>query len=190
VVHAGCFELYGYSSGGGDDAVIPVYSISSFIDPLLTKLLAAEDRRMGNILSKMNTKNKRLNDTKIDGFIHRGIYYIPKDAVWIRVAKQSKTALHLSLIGEMESFLKDRQRVEDDRKLISQVLFNLLSPCRSNQDIRNALPNCLVSVMPELAKLPRTDSEAYTLQDNPRALRQYEMALLKMEVFVATQLLY
>jgi hypothetical protein len=168
----------------------PIYSVTSIIDPLTAKLFAAEERRMGNLVSKLNTRNKHLSDTKVDGFIHRGLYYIPKDAVSIRGAKQSKTALHLSLIGEMESFLKERKRVEDDRKLISQVLFLLLSPCTSLQDIRNALPECLVGCVPDLVRLNRTDDAAYTIRDNPRALRQYETALLKIEIFVATQLLY
>jgi hypothetical protein len=145
---------------------------------------------LGGIISRLNTKNKRFCETKVDGFIHAGIYYIPRDAISIRGPRQSRVALHLSLVGEMQDFLNEKQRVESEKKLISQVLFNLLNPCTSNQDIRNTLPECLVGYIPDLAKLHRTNSEAYTIQDNPRALHQYETALLKIEVFVATQLLY
>jgi hypothetical protein len=161
-----------------------------YINIILTKLFAAEERRLSGIISRLNTKNKQFRETKVDGFIHAGLYYVPKDAISIRGPRQTKTALHLSLIGEMESFLGEANRVKSERKLISQALFNLLSPCTSLQDVRNALPECLVSCVPDISKLNRTDIEAYTIQDKPRELRQYKTALLQIEVYVATQLLY
>jgi hypothetical protein len=165
-------------------------TIAVIITTLTAKLFEAEERRLASAIVSLNQRNKRLFDRKVDGFLHSGIFYLPKDASLLGGPGQTKTPLHLSLHGEMETFLKDRKAVGDEHKLISQVLFTVLVPCRSAQHIRNALPECLVGYLPNIAVLSRTDEAAYTIQDKPRALRQYEKALPKMEVYSATQYLY
>ena len=161
------------------------------INTLTTRLFVAEDRRLAAILSKLNQRNKPLNDTKLDGFLHAGQFYMPKDASFISGQLAYRTPLHLSLHGDMECFLADRKCVEDEKKLISQVLFTLLVNCVSPQEVRDTLPECLIAHLSnDIAHLERTDEPSYTIKYNPRALRQYAKALPKIEFYSATPLLY
>lgn len=54
-----------------------------------------------------------------------------------------RPALHISLANEMLHFLKDKVTVESDKKQISQLLFKLLYQCNDQQEMHDALPDCL-----------------------------------------------
>lgn len=165
-------------------------TIAPIVTALTTRLFEAEERRLGAIISSLNKRNKGMAEVKLDGFLYLGIFYLPKDATLRSVGPVAKTALCGSLYGEMESFLQDKKQVLDEQKLIKQILFTLLRPCRNNQNFRDALPECLVNCLPDLARLLRQEETAWTIRDNPRALRQYEKFLPRMELYSAAKLLY
>jgi len=82
-------------------------------------------------------------------------------------------------------------KVDLEKQLIKQSLSHLLIPCRSEQDIRDALPDCLSALMPRsIQALPRTNEEAWTIRNDERALRQYRKALPRIEFYSAARLIY
>ena len=155
------------------------------------RLFVAEGRRLNGYLIELNTKNKQLKDTLIDGFIYGGKYYQPREVtLWVAAFGQARTPLHRSLQGEMENYLTDKKSVDDERKLITQTLYTLLAPCRTNQQIRDALPECLLDCFEGVSNLPRSQEVGFTLRDNPRALRQFEKILPRIEIYSVARLLY
>jgi hypothetical protein len=108
----------------------------------------------------------------------------------VLAAGQAKVTLDFSLNGEMELWLKDRKIIKDDAAMIKQVLWKLLTPCQTEIHIRNALPECLVNLIQSLKSHPRTSEAGYTLMDDPRAYRQFQKYLPKMELYSVTRLLY
>lgn len=166
-------------------------STYALVKALTDTLFKAEERRLDRAILALNQENKRLQGAQIDGFLHAGQFFLPKGvSLTLAGPGQAKTALHKDLIGEMLHHLKDRSTVQEEREFISQTLYKLLNPCRTQQDIRDALPECLVNCIPELARLPRQREAAFTIKDDPRALRQYEKILPKMEIYSAARLLY
>lgn len=93
-------------------------------------------------------------------------------------------------MGRMEKWLKDRETVLTDRSLIRQILFLLIKTRYDKQEIRDALPECLVPLVPGCSLLPRTREPGWTLQHKPMALRQFHDLTPKMEVYSAARLFY
>lgn len=162
---------------------------AGLIKTLTDHLFAPEERRLAGYISKLNQRNKKLSEIKTDGFLYAGVFYQPADATLVLDRHQYKPSLHISLQADMEKHMRDRAEVMEERALISQTLFLLLKPCYSNQDYRDALPECLASLL-KLTHMPRTREMAYTIEHNARAKRQFEKILPKMEIYSTAGLLY
>lgn len=154
-------------------------------------LLSPEFRRLDSEIEKLNAANKEVKRLAVDGFIYGGLYFLPKTGTRIVAgAGRAKPTLHFSLVDRMETWLKDNKAIIDDSSLIRQMLFRLLSSCRNETEVRNALPECLVSLVQGLSSLHRSDEVAYTLAGDERAKRQFEKILPRMEFYSATRLIY
>lgn len=161
------------------------------IDTITAQLFKAEERRLDTALHKINRANREAG-AATDGFFYNGQFYRPLTGQLLVAGKgHPKAMLHPSLHGPMDGFLADKKRVEDERKFTYQTLMNLLTPCKCEQDIRSTLPECLKSFLPEeIATLERHTTAAFTIENNPRALRQYEKILPTIEAYSVSQLLY
>jgi hypothetical protein len=163
----------------------------NIIHSIADKLFEAEERRINAMIVKLNQQNKRLSEAKVDGFLYNGQLYMPKQgSLLVLGVNQSKVPLHISLHSEMDKLAKDDKIVRDDRSFIIQTLFILLSPCVSKQDIRDTLPECIVDCAGDLQRLSRTREPAWSIQHNPRAIKQYHKLLPKLEIYAAARLIY
>ena len=165
--------------------------INSTMVRAMSKLFEAEERRLNERIIQLNKENKALQGSQLDGFLYGAGYYIPRETIHqAQIGHSTKVALHERLVPAMEAHLKDRSMVLDEMRVIRQTLFKLISTCQTWIDVRNALPECVVTCIPELARIKRTEPPAQTIQDNPRTLRQYLKVLPTMEVYSAARLLY
>ena len=96
-----------------------------------------------------------------DGFLYRGVFY--NNLRSNIFSKGQRGNLMPSMEDSMIQYLKDVKKTSDDRTKVRQVLANLLLPCKSEQDVRDVLPESLIEVIPELRQMPRTRPEAFTL---------------------------
>lgn len=158
----------------------------------LTKVLfEPEDRRLKSIINELNTSNKKLKTLTTDGFLYGGQFYrASSGTTTVLSAGQAKNTLDFSLNGEMERWFKDHRIITNDASMIRQILWKLLKPCNTEVHIRNALPECLVNLIPHLKTHPRTSEAGYTLREDERAWRQFQKYLPKMELYSVTRLLY
>ena len=164
---------------------------NKLINELLETLFAPEKRRLAGVITELNKTNKQLKNLSADGFIYGGIVYMPSGVSTTVVGPgQAKNSLDFSLYDEMERWLKDSKTVFDDQSLIRQMLFLLLWPCQKNRDIRDTLPDCLVSLIPDLKQHPRSLNPGWTLDHNERARKQFDKLLPKMELYSAARLFY
>lgn len=85
---------------------------------------------------------------------------------------------------DMELFLKDKTMVERDSRQMWQLLFSAIFPCTSLQDVRDVLPDMVVSFIPELNQFPRTREEMWTVKDDQRLMRQYKEVRERIELYV------
>ena len=95
------------------------------------------------------------------------------------------------MLTEASEFLSDVKKVELDKEQIKQVLFKLLYQANTLQEIRDSLPECLVPLVPEIAKLSRqTDDPTWFIRNDERALKQYKKMLPKIEMYAVSRMIY
>ena len=72
------------------------------------------------------------------------------------------------------------------------MVFRLVQGCTTRQDIRDVLPECLVAQDKDmgLQTFERTRPPAYTLDNDKRAMKQYEKILPIIEYYSGTHLLF
>lgn len=163
---------------------------SKVINFVLEKLFEAEKRRLAGVILELNNSNKRLKSLTADGFLYGGQVFMPSGVSTVVQQGVCKPTLHFTLNNTMEAWLKDEKTVKDDLCLIKQMLFRVLKPCTSDREIRNALPECLVVLVPGMGNEPRADNAGYTLRGDLRAMRQFSKLVPKMEIYSVGRLLY
>lgn len=156
------------------------------IDRIIDVLFVAEHRRLAKFITAMVDMNQEAHGRLLDGFHYEGIHYRREGLK----GALTKAVLHPSLEPQMDAHLLDRATVKNDEQQIRQTLFKLLDPCRSEQDIRDTLPNCLTDTLGDTARLARRNEPAFTIRDDARALRQYHKVLPRIELYSAARLLY
>jgi hypothetical protein len=157
------------------------------VDRLTTSIFSHEIARLTRREIELVRENARMGGAA-DGFFYRGILYSDLDPA-VR-AQGEKGNLNANLHLAMDDHLRDKGVVEFDRHRVRQALTLILQDTRSDQDVRDALPNALKDALPELQGLSRTRPEAYTVQGNPRAERQYQKLREKLEFYNAAKLIY
>lgn len=148
------------------------------INSILTFLFQGETRRHQQCIDHIVSRNS-VRST----FMHGGLTYRPS---WIAAGSQ-RVSLDENLWPDMDRFLLDKNAVDWDCKAFWQVLFSMVNPCLSLQEVRDTLPDFIVELVPSLKALSRTDTEAFTIDDDPRVLRQYHKYRPKMELYAQLQ---
>lgn len=163
---------------------------TNLINKLMVSLFAAEERRLAAFIIELNDRNKVAQNASIDGFLYNGKAYMPSSGQLVIPSKgEAKPTLHCDLQDEMETWVKDMKSIHDDSLLVRQMLFRILQPCRSETEIRDALPECLVS-MAGLPHHPRCENAGFTLRGDHRAMRQFAKLMDKIQVYSVTGMLY
>ena len=168
------------------------------LDKIITILFEPEARRIDKLVSRLNELNHRAKGKPCYGFMHMGEVYVPSEHIdsfravhGRRGASQAVPTLAITLMDEARDFLAEVNKVKSDKDLIRQVLFKLIFQAGSKQEIRDALPECIVQLLPELKNYNRQQNDpAYLIRSDWRAVRDYEKALPKIELYAMTRLLY
>lgn len=161
------------------------------VKDLVDQIFVGESRRLSATVTGLIAENHKLGGAG-DWFQYQGRLF-RNDEITHHVAGQ-QGRLHTSLFASVDEHMKDLNQIELDKRWVHQALVILLRDCSSLQDIVDALPNSLHSALAacrEGAKtLKRSREEAWSLQDNPRALSQYNKLRDKMEFYNIARLVY
>jgi hypothetical protein len=156
------------------------------VKEIVEKLFDPDERRLGKIITELNANNKRISGTTVDGFRYMGFHVIAPDAKMLgRLPVVDK-----SLEDQVEKYLIDKRTIDKDRQIIRQALVTLLTGCKTDQHFRDALPDCIISLVPGLKNLRRYDEPGWTLKHDQRLYRQFQQVLPKMEMYSAVGLFY
>ena len=158
------------------------------VNSIIETLFAAEKRRLQKWLNDIVTSNYEQHKlSQPVGFIYGGTYYRPD---WQGTGRFPKRALHSSLWDIMDKWLADKAIINDDSQMISQALFGLMENCTTYQEVRDALPECLVNCIDWLKTMTRTRDELWTIAHDPRRLRQYKKLIPRIEDYTVSMLIY
>lgn len=153
----------------------------TYSDQIIKKLFQPEERRHKQICEDFLKKNNEILGENRDGFRYMGKAFL---------AAYNAAPLATELVTDFSKHLAYWNQVQRDQQYIKQILVNLLKPCVGRADVRDALPECLVSFFPELQGIARTREHGWTLKDKPMLYRQYINILPKIEMYYATSLIY
>jgi hypothetical protein len=165
--------------------------LSNLVNALTEEIFASEYRRLQKRSIMLVKENTQLGG-KPDGFFYRSKLFSDLDPR-LRF-KGDKGNPHKSLIPALENYLADQASVDFDKIRVHQALVVILKPCKSNQDVIDAVPNTLHEVLgkisPEYSKLSRSRQEAWSVLDNPQNYHQYMKLREKIEFYNTAKLLY
>lgn len=174
-----------------DNFKMPARNSSYFrlIQKFLEDLFVAEKRRLNKSITDLINQNNELKGEQGAGFLYMGEYYT---ATGFRVmgSGTKKLTLHDSLTDKMEWHIKSASRVADEERMIGQIIFKLLMPCNTLQEMRDTLPDFLAEMIPALKPLPRQDEPGCSIKDDPRSWRQFQKLHERMEFYAAARLIY
>jgi hypothetical protein len=157
------------------------------INGLLKILFEREEVHLSNQEKAMIIRNTEAGGSP-DGFRHLGVIYSPLEG-YAR-PRGTYNMLPISLIPDIDQLVADRALLALDKDRIRQALTLVLRDCKSIQDHRDALPNCMKDFILGANSLERTRPEAFTLEGNPRSYAQYVKLREKIEFYTAARLLY
>lgn len=158
----------------------------ALIDHICRTLLAAETRRLRKVIDKLIDENQQAYDSKLDGFSYAGEWYNREGLRGMLIRKP----LHISLWPKIDKYTADRGVIQDDEREIRQIFAKLYDPCFNYQDLRCATPNCIADTLPENIKSLERYRDPTFFLNHERDFKQYEKALLKIELYSAARLLY
>lgn len=158
------------------------------VDVLIKALFDPDRRRLTAQVDRLIARNEEcLGQQGLHCFIYNGVPY-----------RQSNVTGHIkrypgldySLWDDMELLLKDQKTVERDQSFIRQALIMLIEPCCSLQEVRDALPECVVDIMPELRALERRYELMWSIRGNVRAQRQVARVIPKLEAYAVARMMF
>jgi len=166
-------------------------SYFQLIQKFLVDLFVAEKRRLDKSIADLIRANNEAKGVQSAGFLYYGDYYTAEGFMTMPGAGNAgKENLHDSLNKKMEWHIKSAQTVAHDERLIGQIIFKLLGPCETLQDMRDTLPDCLAEMIPALKNLPRINDVGYSLREDVRGEAQLTQWLPKIEFYAAARLIY
>ena len=167
----------------------PMYvnPVMELLNPVVDALLDDESTRLKGVLHDLLIRNHALGGTQ-DAFVHGGevFHLIPRR--FLRNVEIK--SVHPSLADEAEDLRQKRSNVERDKRRLRQALSVVIPKCRTKQEVRDVLPETLVTSIPDFKGMEREREEGFILNDHPRLKAQYQKAVELALYYQANQLIY
>lgn len=161
--------------------------LNEFLNSLTEVMFQAEYRRLATAIDRLVEQNDEIRKDPTKGFMFAGEVYRHSTSNTIH---KPWPMLAWSLNEEMEGWLKDSRAISLDRAQISQMLFKLTYMANDLQELRDTLPECLVSLVPQFSEMPRKFNQEFLIRHSPRDMKQFKKLLPKIELYAMTKLIY
>ena len=165
----------------------PTY-VSKLVDDLFTAAFAHLNKRKVALLQSL---------TEIEPYTHirfKGKVYAKSTGNVVTVPAKAFNHPHIKSLPQnhiayFTQLLNEEDEMVRDKKSITQLFTIMVNPCKSEQDLRDALPDM---VLPESLKMrfPRTRPAGYTLGDSPSHKRRYDRQYRKLCMYASMRLIY
>lgn len=165
------------------------------IENIINKLFEPDNKRIDNLIADLTNRNNAIQKIISYGFIHMGNTYISEtNKTMFRINSINKEnptpIIAAQLMPEANLLLTDILNSQSDASRIRQILYKLINEACTIQEIRDALPECIVGLISQFVSMQREAEPAWSIQHDPRALRQYEALLPKIEMYAMSKLIY
>lgn len=157
------------------------------IDPLVESVMNVEARRHHHLILQLINENHALGGHK-NGFFFLGMRYANLQSRY--VASENLRYLVPSLSEGAHSLHSEILQARSDETKLRQSLSVVLPRCKSNQDVRDVLPEVFIREVSQLKNLKRTRPEGFLLEDHPMLYSQYAKAVDIAKYYTANKILY
>jgi len=157
------------------------------VESLLSLLTQYEKKRIRENVDKLIDANQALTGNNL-GFYYAGERFYDSRAPYL--AGNSFPDIHPSLERQAEILFEDKQKLEQDSHKIKQSLTVVFRKCRSQQDVRDVLPDTVVNALSLFRGMKRTRPEGFILEDGSYLKKQYERAMQIAEYYIINRLIY
>lgn len=155
---------------------------------IVKDLFSAEEERLAKNINELCAANSKAYGRAMVGFLWDGDFYAPM-GVEIR-GRFERRSIHESLEEECARHIADAGVVKFDKHQVQQILYKTMTACRSLQDMRNALPNCVTKLIPRLKDMPRTDEPGCVFPVGSRERKQFDKIIDKLDIYAAGKLFF
>lgn len=166
---------------------MPLPNLHAFLDGVLDTLFEPEMRRLDGIITDLDAANREIRKLDVMGFMHNGQAYLPKAA---RVRPKQFPSLAFTLTNRAAEWITDQNAVLEDKQFIKQVLWLATKDCQTMGEVRDALPESIIELVPSMSNMRRNNEDGYTLKDDARLYGQYLKIRDKIDVYWACRMVY
>ncbi len=169
-----------------------IQRIQLLIKAITADIFKPEDRRLTRSMLDLAIEGCAY-DSRLDGFYFQGQLFSKLEFNARSPGVYGNP--HVAMVPALQKFMTDYRNTQSEKIRVSQALTIILRNCRSDQDIFDALPDLLHQAFLDNSgagaeKMTRCREEAWTVQDNPRALAQYHKLRDLVQFYNITKLLY
>lgn len=163
--------------------------VQQTLEDIYYVLFEGERRRCRKELDSLIDGNNQSKSIAAQGFTFNGVAYV-KESSSTAIPATERPSLSWYLCPRMDQYIADLYQLNLDLKQIKQILTLLLKDLTTLEDLRNALPECLVACSSSLRKHQRVKEAGFTLLNNQRQHKQFLALVPKIEMYFATRLMF
>ena len=167
-------------------------TLMALVNPILEVFLEKEKERLVGVLKALVLRNSELHGTQVVtsryGFYYKGARFTNFTVPQLRGI--TLTEVHPDCIEEVDYYIACMKDVEAGHKRIKMGLAVIMNRCQSIQDLRDALPEALVSMLPNLRSLARNKPEAWVIQESPELTQEFNSVIALINHFQINRLIF
>ena len=167
----------------------PVYiqPLSELLNPILYAFFKEERDRLTKRLETLIIENQKLGGTQ-NAYMHGGFLYSTLPFRYFRGIQVKP--VHSSLEPDADTLAELMNKLKEDEQKVRQGLSVIIPKCKHKQEFRDALPETLVSLVPELRGMERIEEEGHILREKPMLRYQYQRIVDLVDYYQANKLIY
>ena len=158
---------------------------TNLINRFVSTLTEKDVQRYQNTLTELIESNHKLGNSDV-GFIFGGMTHGQSS----KFTATSLRQLHPNLHEAARDYMQNLTDLRHSKHRLMQGLNLVTRPCRTYQDLRDALPDIAKSLIPEIRNLSRCREEAWTISDKPLQMHSYKMSYDLMMFYFANRIVY
>jgi hypothetical protein len=160
---------------------------TEYISNIVLTLFYKDKVRLETQLTALIDENHAMGEPR-HGFLFEGQFWtnLPKNQRKLA----EKRLLHASLHDSAQRYFTELHQVEAEKERLTQGLHLLLRDCHTMQDVRDALPDLALMIVPEFARFKRQREEAWPLQNKPLHFQTSKMISDIFGFYATNQILY
>lgn len=166
----------------------PNQIVADLRDKICKSLTDFDRERLAAMKEDLINENTQFSRVSY-GFLFGGTFFHHLTKDQLKNPGVQKPPLDPSLHEKGHLLVDQITALEKNTKHLHQGLSVLLRDCENEQDVRDAVPESVLAFVPELKPWPRTRPPAWTLQDKPLQLDQYQHTKATIAAFIASRIL-